>query len=53
MGCDKCDRETEQPTATYYYRIGTKESGWGKIALIGCKTHVKQALDKLNEQGVM
>jgi len=49
MGCKHCDWQTDNPDGVYYYRIGNEELGWGNIGIIGCRRHVKLAIDKLNK----
>jgi len=53
MSCKECEIECELalnkniPNAppVVYYRIGT-----GNIAIVGCRVHVKKAIDKLNKK---
>lgn len=49
MSCKGCDKETDKPTGIAYYRIGNKEIGWGNIGLMGCREHLKLAIDRLNK----
>lgn len=50
MTCKNCDDAIENPKGYYPYRIGNKELGWGNIVILGCREHVKLALDKLNDE---
>jgi len=50
MTCKNCDDAIANPKGYYPYRIGNQELGWGNIVILGCREHVKLALDKLNDE---
>jgi hypothetical protein len=50
MGCTECDKETDELRKLAFYRIGNQEIGYANIALVGCRAHIKLALDKLNQK---
>jgi hypothetical protein len=55
MTCDKCEEELGELLAgrgKYApFRIGNKEIGFASIFLVGCKDHLKLALERLNKNG--
>ena len=45
--CEECETAF-QNGQTAFYRIGNQEIGYGNIGIIGCRKHVRIALDRLN-----
>lgn len=50
MTCEACEKATAAPEGIYYYRIGNKKLRWGNIAMVGCRDHIKLAMDRLNSK---
>ena len=47
MACRACENAVDMNQIAYY-RIGNSDIGYGEIGLIGCNSHIKLALDRLN-----
>lgn len=45
--CEECETAF-QNGQTAFYRIGNQEIGYGNIGIIGCRKHIRLALDRLN-----
>lgn len=50
MSCQACEQAVARAEVMFPFRLGNDEDGYGNIALLGCRTHVKLAMERLRGQ---